>query len=155
MEVLKKNTEEREKELEKLYGGWVKALDNKDMGIGIVYFDVEQIRTRRVDYGRAGEYMIMIVLNCLEISKKYGNEQIGSLVRLEGATVKNFSYKFVKYISNLVSQAFPGRLKVAHIMEPNSKIYKSLVIAFFKMMKYCIHKEAYEKLKLLKAVKNH
>ena len=154
MNALKKNVD-REKELEKIYGDWVKALDNKDMGIGVVYFDVEQIMPGGVDYGKAGEYMIMIILNCLEISKKYGNDQVGSLVRLEGATSKNFSYKFVKYISNLVTEAFPGRLKEAHIMEPKSKVYKSLVFAFFKMMKYCTHKEAYEKLKLLKSVKNH
>ena len=50
----------------------------------------------------------------------------------------------------MVTEAFPGKLKVAHIMRPKGRIYKSLVIAFFKMMKYCTHKEAYEKLKLLK-----
>ena len=50
----------------------------------------------------------------------------------------------------MVTEAFPGKLKVAHIMQPKGRIYKSLVIAFFKMMKYCTHKEAYEKLKLLK-----
>jgi len=148
--LLTNQNENREKELEKIYGNWVKALDNKDMGLGIVYFDVEKIKPSGVNYGTAGEYMIIIILNCLKISNRYGNSQVGSLVRLEGSTIRNFSYKFVKYISDLVTNAFHGRLKEAHIMEPKGKIYKSLVIAFFKMMKYCTHKEAYAKLKLIK-----
>ena len=142
--------ESRERELEELYGTWIKALDNKDMGLGVVYFDVENIQPAGVDYGKAIEYVMIIILKCLSISNHYGNDQVASLVRLEGATPKNFSYRFVKYISDMVTEAFPGKLKVAHIMQPKGRIYKSLVIAFFKMMKYCTHKEAYEKLKLLK-----
>ena len=141
--------ESREKELEELYGTWIKALDNKDTGYGVVFFDVENIQPAGVDYGKAIEYVMIIILKCLKISNHYGNNQVTSLVRLEGSTPKNFSYKFVKYISDMVTEAFPGKLKVAHIMRPKGRIYKSLVIAFFKMMKYCTHKEAYDKLKLL------
>lgn len=141
--------ESREKELEELYGTWIKALDNKDTGYGVVFFDVENIQPAGVDYGKAIEYVMIIILKCLKISNHYGNDQVTSLVRLEGSTPKNFSYKFVKYISDMVTEAFPYKLKVAHIMRPKGRIYKSLVIAFFKMMKYCTHKEAYDKLKLL------
>tara|TARA_B100001142_G_scaffold194821_1_gene193854 strand:+ start:2862 stop:3314 length:453 start_codon:yes stop_codon:yes gene_type:complete len=150
MDMSESNNESKEKELEKLYGTWIKALDNKDMGLGVVYFNVENILPAGVDYVKAIEYVMIIILKCLKISNRYGNNQVASLVRLEGASPKNFSYRFVKYISDMVTDAFPGKLKVAHIMQPKSRIYKSLVIAFFKMMKYCTHKEAYEKLKLLK-----
>ncbi len=150
MNMSESKKESREKELEELYGTWIKALDNKDMGLGVVYFNVQDIKPAGVDYAKAIEYVMIIILKCLTISKRYGNDQVASLVRLEGATPKNFSYRFVKYISDMVTVAFPGKLKVAHIMQPKSRIYKSLVIAFFKMMKYCTHKEAYEKLKLLK-----
>ena len=149
MSMSTSTNESREKELEELYGTWIKALDNQDTGYGVVFFDVENIQPAGVDYGKAIEYVMIIILKCLKISNRYGNDQVTSLVRLEGSTPKNFSYKFVKYISDMVTEAFPGKLKVAHIMRPKGKIYKSLVLAFFKMMKYCTHKEAYDKLKLL------
>ena len=53
--------ESRERELEELYGTWIKALDNKDMGLGVVYFDVENIQPAGVDYGKAIEYVMIII----------------------------------------------------------------------------------------------
>ena len=65
------------------------------------------------------------------------------------SSIKNFSYKFIKYIDNIVMKALPYRLKIAYFMIGKNSNYALVYQAFYKIAQRIIHPETLAKFNII------
>ena len=111
MERLKENS--RSKYLIKKYNHIMKWRNDTILKTGVIEMAVDKIQPSKLDYGESAEYVLMIAINALKISQSYGKDNFIVYCDMRESSIKNFSYKYIKYVDAIVMKALPYRLKTA------------------------------------------
>ena len=116
---------------------------------GVIEIAVEEVHPSKLDYGESAEFVLMVAINALKISQTYGKEDFVVYCDMREASIKNFSYKYIKYVDAIVMKAMPYRLKTAFFILGKSSNYAILYQAFYKIAQRIIHPETMEKFKII------
>ena len=147
MERTKENS--RTNYLMKKYNHIMKWRDDKVLKTGIIDIAVDNVHPSKLNYGESAEYVLMTAINALKISQSYGKEDFVVFCDMRQASIKNFSYKFIKYVDAIVMKALPYRLKTAFFILGKSSNYAILYQGFYKIAQRIIHPETMEKFKII------
>lgn len=146
---MKKVEKNRSNYLYEKYGHIIKSRDDPVLKTGIIDLNVHEVHPSRLDYGESAEFVLMVAITALKISQKYNKENFIVFCDMRKSSIKNFSYKFIKYIDNIVMKALPYRLGVAYFMLGKSSNYALVYQAFYKIAQRIIHPETLEKFKII------
>ena len=116
---------------------------------GVIEIAVDEVHPSKLDYGESAEYVLMVAINALKISQTYGKEDFLVYCDMREASIKNFSYKYIKYVDAIVMKAMPYRLRTAFFILGKSSNYAILYQAFYKIAQRIIHPETMEKFKII------
>ena len=116
---------------------------------GVIEIAVDKVHPSKLDYGESAEFVLMVAINALKISQTYGKEDFIVYCDMREASIKNFSYKYIKYVDAIVMKAMPYRLRTAFFILGKSSNYAILYQAFYKIAQRIIHPETMEKFKIL------
>jgi hypothetical protein len=146
---MEKREQNRSSYLYDKYNHIIKSRDDPILKTGIIDLNVDKIHPSKLNYGESAEFVLMVAINALKISRKYNKENFIVFCDMRKSSIKNFSYKFIKYIDAIVMKALPYRLGVAYFILGKSSNYALLYQAFYKIAHRIIHPETLEKFKLL------
>jgi len=147
MERLKENS--RSKYLTKKYNHIMKWRNDTILKTGVIEIVVDEVHPSKLDYGESAEYVLMTAINALKISQSYGKEHFIVYCDMRESSIKNFSYKYIKYVDAIVMKALPYRLKSAFFILGKSSNYAMLYQGFYKIAQRIIHPETMEKFKII------
>ena len=116
---------------------------------GVIEIAVDKVHPSKLDYGESAEFVLMVAINALKISQTYGKEDFVVYCDMREVSIKNFSYKYIKYVDAIVMKAMPYRLRTAFFILGKSSNYAILYQAFYKIAQRIIHPETMEKFKIL------
>ena len=116
---------------------------------GVIEIAVDKVHPSKLDYGESAEFVLMVAINALKISQTYGKEDFIVYCDMREASIKNFSYKYIKYVDAIVMKAMPYRLRTSFFILGKSSNYAILYQAFYKIAEKIIHPETMEKFKIL------
>ena len=95
------------------YGHIMKWRNDAILKTGVIEIAVDKVHPSKLDYGESAEFVLMVAINALKISQTYGKEDFVVYCDMREATIKNFSYKYIKYVDAIVMKAMPYRLRTA------------------------------------------
>ena len=147
MERTKENS--RSNYLINKYGHIMKWRNDAILKTGVIEIAVDKVHPSKLDYGESAEFVLMVAINALKISQTYGKEDFVVYCDMREASIKNFSYKYIKYVDAIVMKAMPYRLRTAFFILGKSSNYAILYQAFYKIAQRIIHPETMEKFKIL------
>lgn len=131
------------------YGHIMKWRNDVVLKTGIIEIAVDKVHPSKLNYGESAEYVLMVAINALKISQTYGKEDFIVYCDMRQSSIKNFSYKFIKYVDAIVMKAMPYRLKTSFFILGKSSNYAILYQAFYKIAQRIIHPETMEKFKII------
>ncbi len=131
------------------YGHIMKWRNDAILKTGVIEIAVDKVHPSKLDYGESAEFVLMVAINALKISQTYGKEDFVVYCDMREASIKNFSYKYIKYVDAIVMKAMPYRLRTAFFILGKSSNYAILYQAFYKIAQRIIHPETMEKFKIL------
>jgi len=144
--VVEKN---RSIQLHEKYGYIMRTRDDPILKTGVIEISVGKVFPSKLNYGESAEYVLMMAINALKISRKYKKENFIVYCDMRESSIKNFSYKFIKYIDAIVMKALPYRLSISYFILGRSGNYALLYQAFYKIAQRIIHPETIEKFKII------
>lgn len=131
------------------YGHIMNWRNDAILKTGVIEIAVDKVHPSKLDYGESAEFVLMVAINALKISQTYGKEDFVVYCDMREASIKNFSYKYIKYVDAIVMKAMPYRLRTAFFILGKSSNYAILYQAFYKIAQRIIHPETMEKFKIL------
>ena len=146
---MKKVEKNRSNYLYEKYGHIINSRDDPVLKTGVIDLNVHDVHPSKLDYGESAEFVLMVAITALKISQKYKKEDFIVFCDMRKSSIKNFSYKFIKYIDNIVMKALPYRLKVAYFLIGKNSNYALVYQAFYKIAQRIIHPETLEKFKII------
>ena len=112
------------------YGHIMKWRNDAILKTGVIEIAVDKVHPSKLDYGESAEFVLMVAINALKISQTYGKEDFVVYCDMREASIKNFSYKYIKYVDAIVMKAMPYRLRTAFFILGKSSNYAILYQAF-------------------------
>lgn len=146
---MKKVEKNRSDYLYEKYGHIIKSRDDPVLKTGVIDLNVHEVHPSKLDYGESAEFVLMVAIKSLKISQKYKKEDFVVFCDMRKSSIKNFSYKFIKYIDNIVMKALPYRLKIAYFMIGKNSNYALVYQAFYKIAQRIIHPETLAKFNII------
>ena len=146
---MKKVEKNRSDYLYEKYGHIIKSRDDPVLKTGVIDLNVHEVHPSKLDYGESAEFVLMIAIRALKISQKYKKEDFIVFCDMRKSSIKNFSYKFIKYIDNIVMKALPYRLKIAYFLIGKNSNYALVYQAFYKIAQKIIHPETLAKFNIV------
>jgi hypothetical protein len=94
-------------------------------GVGSILFCMKNFKPKEVKgkYNEFSEYVLMLCLDALNISKKSGWDKMRLYVNLNNCSMENFSLKLFKHINSLTATAFPDKLDSCYVCS-TTKLFK-------------------------------
>ena len=146
---MKKVEKNRSDYLYEKYGHIISSRDDPVLQTGVIDLKVHEVHPSKLDYGESAEFVLMVSIKALKISQKYNKEHFVVFCDMRNSSIKNFSYKFIKYIDNIVMKALPYRLKIAYFLLGKNSNYALVYQAFYKIAEKIIHPETLEKFNIV------
>lgn len=146
---MKKVEKNRSDYLYEKYGHIISSRDDPILQTGVIDLKVDEVHPSKLDYGESAEFVLMVSIKALKISQKYNKEHFVVFCDMRNSSIKNFSYKFIKYIDNIVMKALPYRLKIAYFLLGKNSNYALVYQAFYKIAQKIIHPETLEKFNIV------
>ena len=86
-------------------------------GVGSILFSMKNFKPKEVkrNYNEFSEYVLMLCLDALNISKKNSWGKMRLYINLNNCSMDNFSLKIFKHINNLTANAFPEKLDSCYV----------------------------------------
>lgn len=121
-------------------------IDNSIIDIGTAIIDTEDWKqpSTEDDIIKTTSFIANVLTNTLLRSQTLGKEQFDVLVKMDKFGVKSINFKFVKYLTSILKQLFPDRLRQAILIDP-----PRFFITAYEMIKTFIDKPTRKKLHLI------
>jgi len=152
MEKMTLKSDSKKNRCDYLYEKYSNIMDVRNDPVlksGVIDVHIHNIHPSKLDYGEAAEYVLMVSVRALKISQSYNKEDFIAYCDMREATIKNFSYKLIKYLDAIMEKALPYRLGVSYFILERTSKYALLYQAFYKMAEKIIHPETVAKFNLI------
>lgn len=118
--------------------------DNDEIGTAII--DTEDWRqpTTEAEIVKTTSFIANILTAALLKSQSIGKEQFDVIVYMEKFKVGTINYKFVQYLTDILKQLFPERLRKATLIDP-----PKYFITGYEIIKFFMDKPTRKKLRLI------
>ena len=95
-------------------------VDHSINEIGTAIIDTEDWKqpSTEDDIIRTTSFIANVLTNTLLRSQSLGKEQFDIIVKMDKFGVKSINFKFVKYLTSILKQLFPERLRQATLIDP-------------------------------------
>jgi len=108
------NTITQENQLKKLI--YLQATE--EIGVAVIYTEDWVQPETDEDIVRTTSFMANVFTSALLKSQETGKQHFDVVVKMDKFKVRNINYKFVKYLTSILKQLFPERLRRATLLDP-------------------------------------
>ena len=119
-------------------------LDSKSKNYGIILVDPTYFKKQK-DYTDLTIYILDIVSKALLLSQKHNKNNFDVIIHGRGLKIGQMDVSFIKYLTNLLYEYFPQKLRNCYIIN-SSNIMRNLV----HIIKSFLNKDTREKIHLIK-----
>jgi len=92
--------------------------DSPDIGVAVI--DVEDWKQPETEEEiiRTTSFIANVLTQALLKSQSFGEDKFDVVVKMENFKVKSINFKFVKYLTTILKQLFPEKLRTATLIDP-------------------------------------
>lgn len=119
--------------------------------IAIAVIDTDDWRQPETDEDivRTTSFIASVLTQALLKSQSLGKEQFDLVVKMDKFKVKSINFKFVKYLTTILKQLFPERLRKATLLDP-----PKFFITAYEIVKTFMDKPTRKKFELISSTEN-
>lgn len=92
--------------------------ENNEIGIAVINTDNWNQPENEEEIIKTTTFIASVFTNALLKSQSLGKEHFDVIVLMDKFKVKNINYKFAKYLTTILKQLFPEKLRKATLIDP-------------------------------------
>jgi len=123
--------------------------NNDEIGLAIIDTDDWKQPETEDDILKTTTFIANVLTQALLKSQSLGKEQFDLIVRMDKFKVKSINFKFVKYLTGILKQLFPERLRKATLIDP-----PKFFITAYDIVKTFIDKPTRKKIHLISSAEH-